>query len=480
MGVLDIFSKKKTIQKENNTLFGQTQLGNQIVRQTQDGKGGANFQLLYVTTSSTTNAGRIVDMSVLTRNSTIMSCVGVIARALSQCSISVASKDDNGVFVDAIQSDKVGSRDKAKAKQIVALLQNPNNFQSQYEFWYQWTMWYLLSGEVFTLLFRKDQTDANQTPIELYNLDSTLITTQMNPARYPTYRLSTPSYGFNRDEPLAAHQVIHVSEAAWQGSAGFNKGILATELVALDQDIDLYANYVMQNGAKPSGIFSTTQVIPDAKYKEVAGRLKEAWASMTGSKPTDLSKPGQGMLLDQGMTYNPVNMLTLQDADAAKLKDQTTKRICALFGVPPQMLGLEAGKFNNTQTLLDEFSKTTMYPMIIAIEQKWKMGLLKGYPNLCIRFDTKDFLKGAALDQMNFVNAGVAGGIMTPNEAREYLNMANIEGGDQLLSVNTQAIQSTNVPIGTKTAKVEPLPSSSPQDTGGGGGNQTKKMNIGK
>ena len=480
MGILDIFNKKKTVLAENNTLFGQTQLGNQIVRQAQDGKGGANFQLLYVTTSSTTSAGRIVDMSVLTRNSTIMSCVGVIARALAQCSISVASKTEDGIFVDAIKDSDVGSRDKIKAKQIVALLQQPNNFQSQYEFWYQWCMWYLLSGETFTLLYRKDQTDANQTPIELYNLDSTLITTQMNPARYPTYRLSTPSYGFNRDEPLAAHQVIHVSEAAWQGSAGFNKGILATELVALDQDIDLYANFVMQNGAKPSGIFSTTSVIPDAKYKEVAARIKEAWSSMTGSKPTDLSKPGQGMLLDQGMTYNPVQMLTLQDADAAKLKDQTTKRICALFGVPPQMLGLETGKFNNTQTLLDEFYKTTMYPMIIAIEQKFKMGLLKGYPNLCIRFDTKDFLKGAALDQMNFVTAGIAGGLMTPNEAREYMNMPNIEGGDELLSAQPKDISATNVPIGAKTAKITQLPGSSPQDTGGGGGNQTKKMNIGK
>jgi HK97 family phage portal protein len=294
------------------------------------------------------------------------------------------------------------------------------------------------------------------------------------------YRLSTPTYGFNKDEPLASHQVVHITEAAWQGSAGFNKGILATELVALDTDIDLYANYVMQNGAKPSGLFRTEQVIPDAKYKEIAARLKEAWASMTGSKSTDLSKPGQAIMLDQGMTFETVKMLTLQDADAAKLKEQTTQRICALFGVPPQMLGLSQGKFNNTQTLLDEFYKTTMYPMIINVEQKFKSQLLKGYPNLYIRFDTKDFLKGAALDQMNFVNAGVAGGIMTPNEAREYLNMPKVDGGDELLSTNTQQISSTNVPIGAKTAKIEPLPGSSPQDTGGGGGGQKRKMNIGK
>jgi len=492
MGMLDIFNKDKynlpknevqtsevSVQNlnENNTLFGQTQLGNQILRQNQGGQQGANFQLLYVTTASATNAGRVVDMSVLSRNSTVMSCANMIARALAQCSLTVMYKTDDGTFEDCLKSDKSGTRDKNKAKQTLNLLTEPNNFQNQYEFWYQWALWYSLAGEVFTLLYRKDQKDPNQTPIELYNLDATLITVQASPARYPTYRVSTPTYGFNKDEPLAAYQVIHCTEAPWQGSAGFNKGILATELVALDTDIDLYANYVMQNGAKPSGIFSTTQVIPDSKFKEIAARLKEAWSSMTGSRPSDLSKPGQGMLLDQGMTYTPVHMLTLQDAEASKLKDQTTKRICALFGVPAQLLGLEMGKYNNTQTLLDEFYKTTMYPMIINIEQKFKMGLLKGYPNLAIRFDTKDFLKGAALDQMNFVNAGVAGGIMTPNEAREYLNIAKIDGGDQLGGVNTQKLSSTDIPVTSKTAKI--IPGTSPTDTGGGGGNQTRKMNIG-
>jgi HK97 family phage portal protein len=465
MGILDIFSRKKPLENESNTLFGQTQLGNNVIYQGQAGRQTVSQQLLYVTTASTTAAGRPMDMSVLSRNSTVMSCVGVKARALSQLPIEIMSKDDKGIFVNALKSDKVGTRDKTKAKQVLSLLQSPNNFQSQYEFWYQWSMWQDLAGECFTLWWRKDQQDAVATPLEMYNLDATLMTTQLTPTRYPSYRLSTPTYGFNKDEPLSAHQVMHISEAAWQGVAGFNKGILATELVALDQDIDIYANYVMLNGAKPSGLFRTEQVIPDAKYKEIAGRLKEAWASMIGSRDTDLSKPGQGMLLDQGMTFETVKMLTLQDADAYNLKIQTMKRICALFGVPPQMLGIAEGKFNNTQTLLDEFYKTTMYPMIINIEQKLNQHLLKGYPNLCIRFDTKDFLKGAALDQMNFVTAGVSGGIMTPNEAREYMNMPKVDGADELSN---------------KSTPQDNITGSSPQDTGGGGGNQTKKMNMGK
>jgi hypothetical protein len=60
--------------------------------------------------------------------------------------------------------------------------------------------------------------------------------------------------------------------------------------------------------------------------------------------------------------------------------------------------------------------------------------------------------------------AGVGAGFMTANEARQHLGMPNIEGGDEL-----QEPKSASTIAGT-----------SPQDTGGGGGNQTKKMNIGK
>lgn len=464
MAFLDIFKPKVNVNKESNTLFGQTALGNNVVYQGSNQRPTVNTQILYVTTSSTTSAGRPVDMSMLTRNSTVMACVGAKARALAQLPIRIMCEADDGSYLDAVKSPEVGPRDKAKAKQVSNLLNQPNNFQSTYEFWYQYLMWHELSGEVFTLWWRKDQENPTQTPLEMYIFDSTLIAVTITPARYPSYRLSTPSYGFSKDDPLAAHQVMHIKDAAWQGSAGFNKGILAAELVGLDQDIDLYANYIMQNGAKPSGMFVTEQVIPDGKYKEIASRLKEAWNNMTGSRQSDQSKPGQGMLLDQGMKYTPLNMLNLQDADANALKTQTMKRICGLFGVPPAMIGIADQKYNNTQTMLDEFYKSSMYPLLVNIQQKLKQHLFPGYPSLSVEFDTRNFLKGAPLEQMNFATAAVSNGILTPNEAREYLGVKNIEGGDELKKDPTPA---------------DSITGSSPQDTGGGGGSQSKKMNIG-
>lgn len=384
-----------------------------------------------------------------------MACIGVKARALAQLPIKIMAYGEDGTLVDAITDKSIGARDKAKAKSVLSLLQNPNHFQSQYEFWYQFLMWHELAGETFTLLWRKDQDQTLQTPLEMYILDSTLITAQLTETRYPAYRLSSPSYGFNKDAELKSHQVLHVMDAAWQGSGSFNKGILAVELMGLDQDIDIYANFVMQNGAKPTGLFRTDQVIPDNKFKEIKARLAEAWSSMTGSKSTDLSKPGQSILLDNGMQYETIKMLTLQDADAAALKLQTMKRICGLFGVPPSMIGIGDAKYNNTQTMLDEFYKSTMSPLLINIQQKLKASLLQGYPNLCIEFQTENFLKGAPIDQMNYVVAGINAGVITPNEAREYLGKASIDGGDELKSDNKQP--------------TDPIPGSSPQDTGGNG-----------
>jgi HK97 family phage portal protein len=464
MGILDIFKRKQTQNNEANTLFGQTALGNNVVYQGDNRRPTVNTQILYVTTSAVTDAGRVVDMSTLSRNGTVMAAVGAKARALSQLPIKIMCELDDGTVVDAVRDSRVSTRNKTKAQQVLSLLQNPNQFQSQYEFWYQWLMWHDLLGEAFTLWWRKDQKNPTQTPTEMFILDSTLVAVTLTPTRYPSYRLSTPSYGFSKDEPLEYYQVMHVKEMPWQGSAGFNKGLLAVELIGLDQDIDLYANYVMQNGAKPSGMFTTESVIPDAKYKEIAARLKEAWSSMTGSRTTDPSKPGQGMLLDQGMKYEALKMLSLQDADAAALKLQTMKRICGLFGVPPAMIGIADGKYNNTQTMLDEFYKSTMYPIIVNVRQKLKQHLLAGYPSLCVEFDTQQFLMGAPLDQMNYVVAGVNAGILTPNEAREYLGRHTMDGASELVGKNSDQ---------------KPIPGSSPQDTGGGGGNQTRRMNIG-
>ena len=172
MAILDIFKRKgNQAVKESNTLFGQTALGNNILRNVKQGQVPASNQLLYVTTSSVNTAGRVVDMSMLSRNSTVVACVNAKARALAQLPKRVMAYTADGKLVDAALSDEVSARDKSKAKAVNSLLCGPNHYQSSYEFWFQWSMWYDMSGEAFTALWRKEQTNPTLTPMEMYLLD---------------------------------------------------------------------------------------------------------------------------------------------------------------------------------------------------------------------------------------------------------------------------------------------------------------------
>ena len=136
MAITDIFKRKSNASaKESNTLFGQTALGNNILRNVSGQKNQSNNQLLYVTTSSVNTAGRVIDMSLLSRNSTVMACVNAKARALAQLPIKIMAYDAEGKLVDAVTNPDVSARDKAKAKAVYYLVNNAHFYQSAYELW---------------------------------------------------------------------------------------------------------------------------------------------------------------------------------------------------------------------------------------------------------------------------------------------------------------------------------------------------------
>ena len=409
----------------SNSVLGGQHLGN-LILQIPRGES-SNYQQSYITTSATTDVGRTVDVSLATRNATVMSCVQFKARTLSQLPIKVMFLDDSDRLVDATAKGGKISDDYAKrARAIKRLLCCPNHYQSPSEWLTQVSMNLDLLGESYGLLWRQDNENPNQLPNYFYQLQPNLITARVNGTHYPDYRISTGTYGFAENSILQYWQILHMQESSWHGQDGFNKTVQQAELLSLDQSLDLFCNYALENGAKITGVVTYEKLIPKDRLEEIKNRLTNFFAKFGFGNPGAASKPGQVALLDAGMNYQRLDMMSIMDADARALKELTVKRLCALYGVPPALIGVSDGKFNNTQTLIDEYYKTTLCPMLTNFEHKLTYHLCRNYPNLYIKFDTDPLLRGAPLDQARYVS-GLVGSVMTANEARRYLGMSEHE-----------------------------------------------------
>ena len=452
-------------QDENNSLFGQTQLGNDVLRigSAKQTGGFASAQTLYVTTSGQSQSGITINTQFLSQNSTVLSCMMKKAQAIAQLPVNVMYQLPDGRKVNALTHKEVPNADRKRAQQVMGLLNNPNPFQTRYDLISQLSQWLDLTGEGFWVWIRKTPDSTTEFPKEVYLLDSTLIAASINGQGYPLYRLSSPAYYWDKGQEFTAAQIAHFIETDWHGHSGLSKGTMAVELVALDQYIDILANYVMLNSTKVTGVLTTEQVIPDQKFKEIAERLKLFMANMGQSRSTDPSKPGQAMLLDSGMKYENMPLPDLQNSSISTLKNQTISRLCALFGVPAAMLGLADAKFNNMQQMRAEWYATTLYPLTVNISQVLGKHLLKGFPSLCIDFDFRDFLKGDNETQIAYAVAAVSNGIMTQNEAREYLGMETKDDDE------ANKLKQASSP--------EPMKQSG-QSTGGDGGPKVGNTNM--
>ena len=93
-------------------------------------------------------------------------------------------------------------------------------------------MWFDVLGETFTVWYRsKNQDDPTEMPSEMYVLASELIAAGIDERRYPVYRLSSPAYYWSKDQQFKYWQIMHVKEQPWHGHSGFNKSMLAAELI---------------------------------------------------------------------------------------------------------------------------------------------------------------------------------------------------------------------------------------------------------
>lgn len=148
-----------------------------------------------------------------------------------------------------------------------------------------------------------------------------------------------------------------------------------------------------------------------------------------------------------GMKLTPLD-IKLTDSQFFELKKYSSLQIAAAFGIKPNHLNdYSKSSYANSEMQNLSFYTDTLLFILTQYEQELKYKLLsekeikEGY---YFRFNVNSILRADSKTQMESLAIGVNNGIYSPDEAREYLDMPKVEGGDTPI-VNGNYIPLTDV-----------------------------------
>jgi HK97 family phage portal protein len=179
-----------------------------------------------------------------------------------------------------------------------------------------------------------------------------------------------------------------------------------------------------QNSSRPSGVLQTDKELTQQQMQELRAR----WEEMTQG-----AGAGRTPILSHGTKWQQTGISNLdsQAVEALKLSDQ---QVCAAFGVPGVLVGINDGKtFATTEALMNYWLSSGLGYYLNHIERQLDQffGLPGPSGGEWTEYDVEALLRTELVTRIDAYVRGVQGGIFSPNEARAKEGYAAVEAGDE-------------------------------------------------
>lgn len=189
-------------------------------------------------------------------------------------------------------------------------------------------------------------------------------------------------------------------------------------------------NKLYESGMTAKAVLQYTAGLNDRNAQALVDGLSE----YTSGK---LKHRGDNIIpIPWGMTLTPLN-LKLADSQFLELRQYSALQIASAFGVKPYQVGdYTKSSYASAEAQQLSFLVDTLLYIVKQYEEEIGYKLLntkeeaEGYH---VKFNTAVILRADQQTQIQTLSTAVANFLMTPNEARERLDLPSKPGGDQLL-----------------------------------------------
>jgi HK97 family phage portal protein len=280
----------------------------------------------------------------------------------------------------------------------------PNPYQSAQDFRVNIFTDFILEGNIFLYY----------DGVYLYHLPAVQMEIETDSKTY------VKQYNYNKTIIFKPDEIIHVKDLS---STSIYRG--QSRLSAAARNIDIlqkmqnYQGQFFDNGAVSTLVFTTDNTLSDTAKDKTVARWLAKYNPKNGAK-----KP---MILDSGL--KPYGSLTdsFQEMDFDTSIGTHDRKILKALGVPPILL--DGGNNANISPNLRLFYLETVLPIVTKFVSSIERYF--GYDVLPITANVSA-LQPELKDMAHFYTTLVNTGILTPNEAREELRYAPIEGQDEI------------------------------------------------
>ena len=345
-----------------------------------------------------TKSGAAVNEQTALSISSVHACVRVISDGIAGLSLKIY-RDENG------------EKTTITNNYAAALLNDPNPYQTKFDFIKYMVGQLVLKGNAYAFINR----DARFIAIELHPIRSEFVEPvlengqlfyKVNAKGFPAMVPATDMLHFKglcTDNPLKGKNPIQVHAES-----------LGIDLAAIGSSAGVYKNGVLK-----------FLLSSDAKINpEQASMLKNSLDDV-------IQGQSRSTVLPSGIKMEKLS-LSPEEAQYIEQRKFSAQEIARMFGVPASMIGAnDGGVKSSVEQEFQDFYARTLLAYAINIEQEMARKLLteQDKPTMYFKFNFNSLLRATANDRADFYNKGIRGGWLSPNEARMWEDMNGYTDG---------------------------------------------------
>lgn len=344
--------------------------------------------------------------------------ISVLNLAAAWSAISLRARMMGFFPIDVVKSD--GSVSLPIRHQVADLLLNPNEYMDRMQFFEAMTVAFDMYGQAFAEIRY-----VGSKPAALWPLSPERMVAKYEGGdlryEYTTEKGSTQPFEYN--------EILHIRNFSTDGVSPFSPVAHGKEVFGKALAASRYGAAFFKNSAKPSGAIQFEKgagPTTDEGKARLKTALEQLYAGVDNAQKT--------LLIYDGGKWVNISVTPEEAQFIETCKMTATEIAVGMYGVPAILAGIPDK--TPTYASAEQFNRFlvdyTLGPLAVRFELALTKALIKE-KGVQVKFNLEALLRGDSQTQATVLALKVAAGLMTPNEARAFLNLPPMEGGDKLV-----------------------------------------------